>query len=68
MSLLDFITDKNGSGDEKRLLGIVFLIYAGVFAWFHPSEATSIGVIAGIGTGLLLGGVLGDKVSPTLVG
>jgi len=61
----DFFLDKNGDGDEKRFFGICFLVYAAVFAWFHPDAAMMVVELAGFGTTLLGLGVLGDKVSPT---
>jgi hypothetical protein len=66
---IDLVTDKNGEGDDKRLAGWIFLAAAllSVF-WILPGRVDCAAFLAGTGTTLLFGGVLGDKVSPTAGG
>ena len=72
MTFLDFITDKNGDGDEFRVLGWIFLlgalgygIYTGVTKTF---DVAGFAAIAAAGTTLLYGGAVGDRIKPTVGG
>ncbi len=65
-TLYDFITDKNGDGDECRFFGIAFLVYGAIFAWHHPDATATTTELIGTGILLLGGGLLGDKVKPTI--
>jgi hypothetical protein len=69
MKFSDFITDKNGDGDECRLAGwIVIAIgvgYGVIKGFLGAPDWTGFSVLTGFGTLLFGGGLLGDKVKPT---
>lgn len=69
MKFTDFITDKNGDGDEFRLagwiviaMGVVYGIAKGVLG---TPDWTGFSVLTGFGLALFAGGLAGDKVKPT---
>jgi hypothetical protein len=65
-TLGDFFLDHNGDGDEKRLLGIGLVVFACVYiAAIKPGDLAGFLGIAGVGTGLLGLGVVGDQVNKT---
>lgn len=61
-TLYDFITDANGDGDEKRILGIALIVAAVVYL-FLRGDIGGFSALAGFGGGLLGLGVVGDKVN-----
>jgi hypothetical protein len=69
MKLSDFITDKNGDGDECRLAGWIVIaigiIYGVIKGFMGEPDWTGVTVLTGIGTLLFGGGIIGDKVKPT---
>lgn len=70
MKFSDFITDKNGDGDEMRLAGWLFILlgaaYGIIKGFLGSPDWTGFTALTGFGTGLLFGGLLGDKVKPTV--
>ncbi len=69
MKFSDFITDKNGDGDEARLAGWIFiafgLVYGVVKGFLGSPDWTGFATLTGFGVLLFGGGLLGDKVKPT---
>ena len=63
-TLYDFITDANGDGDEKRILGIALIIIAVIYiCLIKPGDVAGFSAIAAFGGGLLATAVVGDKVN-----
>lgn len=61
--IADFFLDKDNSGDEKRLFGIVFLIAAICYAFLKESpDNLTLVTLVSTGTGLLGLAVIGDGV------
>ena len=70
-AIWDFVCDKNGGSDEKRLIGAAFLIAALIYVFTRepgPSVWTTAGGMAGIGITLLLGAGAQDGIQPPKVG
>jgi len=59
----DFFLDKSNSGDEKRAMGILYLIFAVVYiSSIRPGDATGFGAISGVGLLLLGVAAWADKI------
>lgn len=63
----DFVMDKNGGADEKRLLGVLFAIAALVYVFTRPAS-TEVWTVAGgmVGFAGIMLGIAGaqDGVGP----
>jgi hypothetical protein len=68
MKLSDFITDKNGDGDECRLAGWIVIgiaiLYGVIKGLLRDPDWTGFAALTGFGVLLFGGGLLGDKVKP----
>ena len=65
--LKDFVQDKNGGSDEKRLLGAAFLIAALIYVFTRTAGAdvwTVAGGMATVGVGLLTVAGAQDGIQP----
>jgi hypothetical protein len=65
----DFVQDKAGGSDEKRLFGCAFLIAALIYAFTReagPNVWTTAGGMAGVGVGLLIGAGAQDGIQPKI--
>jgi len=68
-AIWDFVCDKNGGSDEKRLLGVIFLIAALVYVFTRkagPDVWTTAGGMAGVGVGLLIAAEAQDGIAPKI--
>jgi hypothetical protein len=69
MKISDFITDKNGDGDEFRLAGCIIIaiavVYGVVKGILGSPDWAGFSVLTGFGSLLFSGGLIGDKVKPT---
>lgn len=65
IKIFDFFLDKNGSGDEKRLFGILFAVDILVYMLgFGYNNVALITVLGASSLGLLGGAVAGDGLNP----
>ncbi len=71
MKVSDFITDKNGDGDEFRVAGLIVvalgIAYGIIKGFLGVSDWQGFAALTGFGTLIMSGGLIGDKVKPTLV-
>ena len=62
--LREFIEDKQGYLDEKRVWAHIFMAAALVFIFKHPEGWITAGGLAGIGSGLFLAAGAQDGIVP----
>jgi len=66
-AIWDFVCDKNGGSDDKRLIGVVFLFAALIYVFTRkasPDVWTTAGGMAGIGVTLLTVAGAQDGIAP----